>query len=224
MEKLYRLLPWLDSVQAVDYLRSLTNTELKERDLIALCDTPHCNAYINCDGIKTSIPGFSEADGHIRLSGLYALSDPGEIKIPSYDGPGDPLLSVSGLQIVNGEACIYDALKDEIRREVGIWVVDVGHPIGGVHILFKPKELEALADKMSDSATKQRPTPVSEKHRRTLLVLIGALCEEAGINISQRGASQRIRVLTEQLGAPVDDETIRKVLADIPDALERRFK
>ena len=67
-------------------------------------------------------------------------------------------------------------------------------------------------------------TSASPTHRGTLLVLIGALCQKGGIETGRRGAAQRIRELTEQIGTPVDDETIRKVLADIPDALESRSR
>ncbi|GEM_PF-2158776 len=66
--------------------------------------------------------------------------------------------------------------------------------------------------------------PVSAKHRSTLLTLIGALCDHAGIDVGMRGVAQRIMEMTEKLGAPVDDETIRKVLASVPDALERRSR
>ncbi|MEB0129721.1 hypothetical protein [Pseudomonas sp. CCI2.4] len=59
---------------------------------------------------------------------------------------------------------------------------------------------------------------------RTLLTLIAALCKGANIDRNQRGASQRIKELTEQVGVPVNDETIRTVLSGISDALESRSK
>lgn len=56
----------------------------------------------------------------------------------------------------------------------------------------------------------------------TLLVLIEALAQALGISTQDRGAATRIRDLTEGLGTPVDDDTIRNALKRIPDALERR--
>ena len=56
----------------------------------------------------------------------------------------------------------------------------------------------------------------------TLLVLIAALAQALGISTQDRGAATRIRDLTEELGTPVDDDTIRNALKRIPDALERR--
>lgn len=82
---------------------------------------------------------------------------------------------------------------------------------------------ERLANAESRSMVKPE-LPASPKHRRTLLTLIGALCEAVKIDVRKRGAAQRIMEMTEQLGVPVDDETIRKVLTAIPDALEGRSK
>ncbi|WP_028618722.1 hypothetical protein [Pseudomonas canadensis] len=62
------------------------------------------------------------------------------------------------------------------------------------------------------------------RSRRTLLTIVASLCSSQGLDIRARGASQRIKEMTEQIGAPVDDETIRKVLSAIPDAIESRAK
>lgn len=82
---------------------------------------------------------------------------------------------------------------------------------------------ERLANAESRSMEKPEP-PASPKHRRTLLTLIGALCEAAGLDVKKRGVAQRLMKMTEQVGAPVDDETIRKIIADIPEALESRSR
>lgn len=66
--------------------------------------------------------------------------------------------------------------------------------------------------------------PVSTRERRTLLTIIAALCDHAGIDSQSRGAAQNIKRMTESLGAPIDDGTIAKALAEIPGALESRMK
>lgn len=66
--------------------------------------------------------------------------------------------------------------------------------------------------------------PAPPRARRTLLTLIAALCSGSKIDIEARGAAQRIKKMTEEIGAPVDDETIRKILMEIPDALEARTR
>jgi hypothetical protein len=70
-------------------------------------------------------------------------------------------------------------------------------------------------------------TPVDDiplRSRRTLLTIVASLCSSQGLDVGARGTSQRIKELTEKIGAPVDDETIRKILSAIPDAIESRAK
>lgn len=59
------------------------------------------------------------------------------------------------------------------------------------------------------------------KKRDSLLVIIAALAEEAGIDI-ERGAAVSIKRAVHELGASMSEDTIRKVLKEIPEALERR--
>lgn len=66
--------------------------------------------------------------------------------------------------------------------------------------------------------------PLSTRQRRTLLTVIAAFCNYGKIAPSGRGTAQRIREMTEEIGAPIDDGTIAKLLAEIPDALETRMK
>ncbi len=60
--------------------------------------------------------------------------------------------------------------------------------------------------------------------RNTLLVIIAALCDEAGIKHADRGAATGIAQLTERLGVSVSDDTVRRWLKQIPEALESRMK
>jgi hypothetical protein len=55
------------------------------------------------------------------------------------------------------------------------------------------------------------------KGRNTLHRLIVALCVAAGVDPTERGAAATIEKLTQRVGLPVGDDTIRKVLADLPD-------
>lgn len=66
--------------------------------------------------------------------------------------------------------------------------------------------------------------PMTTTERNTLLTIIAALCDYSAIDSAGRGAAGQIAKLTEKLGATVTDDTIRKVLAKIPDALESRMK
>lgn len=65
---------------------------------------------------------------------------------------------------------------------------------------------ERLNASLSNQTTKL-DRPLSTRPRRTLLTIIGALCSHIGIDPQARGAAQRIKELTEKLGASIDDET-----------------
>ena len=65
---------------------------------------------------------------------------------------------------------------------------------------------------------------LSTRSRRTLLTIIAALCNKSGVDYQHRGAAKRISELTEEIGAPVTDDTIRKIINEIDDAIETRLK
>lgn len=65
---------------------------------------------------------------------------------------------------------------------------------------------------------------LSTKERHTLLVIIAALCKEANIDYSQRGVASAIQNLTENIGSPITDDTIRSVLKQINEAVDVRSK
>ncbi|MFT3960516.1 hypothetical protein [Propionivibrio sp.] len=66
--------------------------------------------------------------------------------------------------------------------------------------------------------------PIAASERYSLLTIIAALCEYSSIKLQERGAASQIAKLTEEIGAAVSDDTVRRVLARIPDALESRMK
>ena len=74
----------------------------------------------------------------------------------------------------------------------------------------------------ADSALTDKPLSTTE--RNTLLTIIAALCDYSAIDPKARGTARQIAGLTEELGAPVTDETILKALVKIPNAVERRMK
>ena len=66
--------------------------------------------------------------------------------------------------------------------------------------------------------------PLTTRERRTLLTIIGALAREAEIDVRERGTAALICALTDAIGVPITDDTIRRILAEIPDAVEARNK
>ena len=66
--------------------------------------------------------------------------------------------------------------------------------------------------------------PLTTTERNTLLTIIAALCDYSDIKYQERGAAKQIVSMTQEIGAPVSDDTIRSVLTRIPDAVESRKK
>jgi len=82
---------------------------------------------------------------------------------------------------------------------------------------------EALqAECMSLRAMVDRGLIVTE--RNTLLTIIAALCDYSAIKPDDRGTANQIAMMTEEIGATVSDDTVRRWLKLIPDALATRMK
>lgn len=84
--------------------------------------------------------------------------------------------------------------------------------------------VDSITEPLLEPLHNKADRPLTTRQRKTCLTIIAALCPSAKIDPQARGASQRIKELTESLGVPVDDETIRTLLSEIPDALEARMK
>ena len=120
-------------------------------------------------------------------------------------------------------------------------LIDQGHyPAGGLPKsavwVVKTKVLRKFEEQISGEAeiakplgsternTSQDEKPLATKERNTLLTIIAALCDYSAINPNDRGVAVKIAKMTDEIGATVGDETIRKVLEKINDAVESRTK
>lgn len=72
--------------------------------------------------------------------------------------------------------------------------------------------------------TPQEEKSLTTNERNSLLVLIGALCKEVDIVPNKRGASVPLVMMTELIGAPLSNETIRKILNQVEPAISARSK
>ena len=95
-------------------------------------------------------------------------------------------------------------------------------------LVIRHDRLAHLANSDKEESTKKANArvdrPLSTRERRTLLTIIAALCTESGINHQERGAPNRIALMTEQIGATVSDDAVGRILKGIPDAMETRMK
>jgi hypothetical protein len=108
------------------------------------------------------------------------------------------------------DALKYALAKGEIEAE-GLY------PIEWWIEFWKARGIPALHPVGQDESLKT-------KELDSLLVIIAALCNYSRIKHDDRGAAGRIEKMTDEIGASVTDDTIRKWLDKIPDALERRMK
>ena len=130
MEKIYRLLTWLDIDQAVDWLQNKTATQLNPYDLLSLCASGRCSAYIKTD----SLVGYDQGhevigDGIHRVLSPLALAGAGT--------------SAAAELILEGPVFFTDE-EDEPETFWAIWH-SKKTPLQDCRALFKPAEIEALA-------------------------------------------------------------------------------
>lgn len=134
MEKIYRLLAWLDIDQAVDWLQYLTETQLYPYDLLSLCESRRCSAYINTEGILGCDQGHD-----VVGNGIHKVLNP-------------LLLTRAGTTAVAELALEGPVFLTENEDEnESFWAVWHTKKISlrGCKALFKPAEVEALARMMN---------------------------------------------------------------------------
>lgn len=101
------------------------------------------------------------------------------------------------------------------------------YPSGGLSeheyvFVIRTQEITRFIRSLEDSPTIEKP--LSSNERNSLLVLIGAMCKNVGIDPEQRGVAPSLVKMTEIVGAPLTDDTIRKILKQIEDAISVRSK
>lgn len=101
------------------------------------------------------------------------------------------------------------------------------YPSGGLaehdHVLvIRTNEITRFIQTLEDTPLSEKP--LTSKERNSLLVLIGALCEDAGIDPKTRGITASLVAMTELIGSPLTDDTIRKILNQIDAAVSLRSK
>lgn len=101
------------------------------------------------------------------------------------------------------------------------------YPAGGLPkdaVLVVRTQALAEFEQSVNGVPKGAEKPISTTERNTLLTIIAALCDYSAINPDDRGAASQIAKLTEEVGATVSDDTVRRWLKAIPDALATRMK
>ena len=96
-----------------------------------------------------------------------------------------------------------------------------GLPNDAVYVV-RSDELRNFEQRVSGNEEAVKPLKTTE--RNSLLTVIAALCDYSAIDYQERGAAKQVSMMTEEIGAPITDDTIRKIFTQIPDALLSRKK
>ncbi|ANQ20757.1 hypothetical protein BA893_03320 [Vibrio natriegens] len=82
--------------------------------------------------------------------------------------------------------------------------------------------IQSLQDEPTPSLQDEKA--LSPRERGTLLTIIGAFCNNMGIDPLDKGSTSPIAKMLELNGTPMKFDTIKKHLDQVPDAVERRRK
>lgn len=202
MNNIYKLMQWLTTEQAVDWLRSLTGSKIGYEELGALCNAGHCGVYVDCHNVDACGSSF---DAKYSLTGKgQVMSD---IKLEYLHQPFNSVLTT-----LDGIRVLCDGWLTEDLSEV---------PRGSHYLpgryqpLFKPDEILALAAKINGDVTPQGEKPLHPSERRSVAQLIAALAALAELDISKPyPAAEVLRTVAAMNGLelPGSDETIVKYL------------
>jgi hypothetical protein len=160
---------------------------------------------------------------HEIANGLAASSVPAfysgkEITLSKYDCflPGN-----------RSPSCIYvmtdrqgNVIQQHSPSPSTVTVSTASLPQVWIDSIEKAEPQSDTASNDSQNASKSLGTT----ERNTLLTIIAALCDYSDIKHDERGAAAQIARLTQDIGAAVDDGTVKRHLEKIPDALESRTK
>jgi hypothetical protein len=95
--------------------------------------------------------------------------------------------------------------------EFASWAIGLGWTL--------PEEFTLQTDGAAENGEEK---PLDDRERDTYLIIIAALMQEAGINRTDRGVAKCISIATQEIGASVSGETVRKVITRIDLAIKRR--
>jgi len=148
MEKFLKLLPWLDSEQAVSLLQSLTGAPVTTETLRQICAVGHLPAYVDCSGIKGE-----EYEGSCRTvcgDGIQRIERPERMTINEKNG-----LLWATRPVVSGPGWLYPSKEEMPCYQESIWwnVGDMWS--SGLPAIIKPSDIQLLVDKMRGEPTQE---------------------------------------------------------------------
>ena len=247
---LWKLRTWLTLEEAADYLSSMTGHHVDEGDILRLALDGQLQLSVN---LLKPIAAIQDCEGaeleehEKNVEGVWDLLLKGPVRLelenryrarrglPHIERDTYVEAFDKGPFVTGEEGVVYQLLSS--WEEKGYAPKDISaFPVGTV-LGVRRQVLDAVvASFASLGPEEQQPSkpgdttdrldnPLGKRERTTLLTIIAALAEEAGIDISKASkAGGIIEARTVELGARVAARSIEDHLKCIPDALERRGK
>ena len=244
MNGLWKLRPWLDLSEAARYLSESTGTSIDDKSILRSALDGQIKLSVH---FSDKIPAIrimrEDADQTMEekdpsevpltketIDGLWDVVLEGkgreeiEQKYQRAKGSSSSRLTSAGGTFLVGEG----GQRYQVSPGINPMFADVSKLTHDGKLVVKREELDAFATLVREQAPQEvsqeaDTRPLDKRELVTLLVIIAALAKELDIDWTDAyKAAQSIAVLTEQLGAPVSDQTIEKKLNLISDALERR--
>lgn len=143
MNKVYKLLNWLNMPQAKDWLEDLTQTEISDWNLLQLCDSGQCAAYLECWGMDGSSIDYSTTI--ISAIGMHKVLNP--LELIHCGKPVEKMLEFFGL------ASTQEMPLDHLTPEPSIIQKEIEwrgrKSMHSCFPIFKREEIQALAERMN---------------------------------------------------------------------------
>lgn len=221
--KLVDLQAWFSIERAAQHLSELLDETVSPADVLRLGIDKRLTLSVRL--IRSAPAGASRDDDDFELT--HTLID-GVLDLPMF---GDEHLEVEReiQRLLGNTEFVPEAARAILlnRGEESFLLLSSDDPEDetpasrlpkGFEFVVRTQALKAFAETMRPGSDK----PLGTREKRTLLVIIASLCDELGIKYLDRGAAKQIAKATEETGTPVSEETIKKLLDAIPDALESR--
>ena len=141
MKKIYPLLDWLSMTEAMDWLRTMTETQFRERDLIKLCCLGHCDVYVNFGQSVKGVDGDSFVRD-VKGTGIQKVMYPHELY-----RAGVPEIAHIWLYGIASWTDFSGQFLEENLEEKIDWVASV--LMSEIYPKFKPADIQSLAAKMN---------------------------------------------------------------------------
>ena len=149
-----------------------------------------------------------------------------------YEHEGRRLLMFEKLQVADAKKQEIKDLMTLINHRLELPRSLTNTSLGWKHVLpeldLSPPDWMASIEQREQIKTQEKTQlpekPLGKTERDSLLTIIAALCDYSDIEFEGRGAAAKIVTMTQEIGAPLSENTVLRHLNKIPDALKDRMK